>query len=196
VRRSIEDRLAASRARDASGTIEHQPLPRIQAHAAMGATADHNRISSRNQTRMSQGKSGFDFSEPQRLGSALLNSALFGPGTEAVLAAQRALVSQTETMLSGWMSRRREAMQDTQRLVTRLRDCRDMREAMQAQQAWLMGEMRRLAEDATSCQQAMLSGGMTLAAATPQADAANDGEAARPLATVRPKPAGPQAGAA
>jgi hypothetical protein len=162
----------------------------------MGTMAIRNRISGRNATRMSQGKSGFDFSEPQRIGGALLTSALCGPGAEAMLAAQRSCLNQAETMLNGWMSRRREAMQDMQRLVTRLRDCQDVSEAMQAQQTWLAGAMRRLTEDAASCQQAMISNGMALAAAAPQAVAANDPEAARPLATMRPKPSTPQAGAA
>jgi len=145
---------------------------------------------------MSQGKSGFDFSEPQRIGSALLTSAFFGPGAEAMLAVQRSCISQTETMLNGWMSRQREAMQDMQRLVTRLRDCQDMSEAMQAQQTWLAGAMRRLTEDAASCQQAMMSNGMALAAAAPQVVATNDPETARPPTTMRPKPPTSQAGAA
>jgi hypothetical protein len=42
----------------------------------------------------------------------------------------------------------------------------------------------------------MLSSGMALAAAAPHAATANDTEVTRPLATMRPKPAGPQAGAA
>jgi hypothetical protein len=146
---------------------------------------------------MSQGKSGFDFGEPQRLGSALLTGALFGPATDAMLAAQQAFVSQTETLVSGWMSRQHEAMQDMQQLVARLRDCHDMREAMQAQQAWLSGTMRRLTEDAASCQQAMLTGGTTAAAATaPRAGAANDADTTRPLAAVRPKPSPAHVGTA
>jgi len=162
----------------------------------MRPTACFNQISNWKETWMSQGKSGFDFSEPQRLGSALLTSALFGPGTEAMLAAQRAFVTQTETVLSGWMSRRQEAMQDMQQLIARLRDCHDMSEAMQAQQAWIGNEMRRLTEDAACCQQALLTGGMAVTAAAQRPNAANDAAPLHPPTAMRPKPSATHAGAA
>jgi hypothetical protein len=137
---------------------------------------------------MSQTTPGFDFIEQQRAGSAVFTNALFNQGTEAMLAAQAAMFVNGEGVLMAWLNRRHEAILDMQRLFARMRECRDISEAMQAQQEWMSGTLKRLTDDAASCQQAMQA---MISAAAPDASeiahpkpadilrhAANDGKPA------------------
>lgn len=108
----------------------------------------------------------FDFSEQHRMGSLLPTNPLLHQGAEAMLAAQAALFVNGEAVLMAWLNRRHEAITDTQRLLSRMRDCRDLSDAMQAQQEWMNGALKRLTDDAAECQRAMQ---MVMSAAVPDA---------------------------
>lgn len=128
---------------------------------------------------MSQTISAFDFSEQQRAGAALFSNAVFNQGLEAMLAAQASLFVNGEAMLMAWMNRRHEAILDAQRLLARMRDCRDFSDAVQAQQEWMSGALKRLTDDAAGYQQAVQ---MLVSAATPEGE---QGARARPEALLR-----------
>ena len=53
-----------------------------------------------------------------------------------------------------WLRRRHEAILDMQHLFARMRDCRDIGEALQIQRDWMGNALRRLADDAAGCQRA------------------------------------------
>ena len=79
---------------------------------------------------------------------------MFNTGADPVLKAQADLLASVETTFSGWLGRRREALQDTQSLVARLRTSSDPVEFVSAQQEWVSGAFRRLAADAAAYQTA------------------------------------------
>jgi hypothetical protein len=140
---------------------------------------------------MSQTISAFDFTEQQRAGAALFGNAVFNHCVEAMLAAQASLFVNGEAVLMAWMNRRHEAILDAQRLLARMRECRDFSDAIQAQQEWMSGALKRLTDDAAGYQHAMQ---VLVSAATPDEEqgarakpeellrqAANDG---KPAATA------------
>ena len=150
---------------------------------------------------MSQSIPGFDLAEHQRAGAALFSNALFSQGLEAVLASQASLFVNGEAVLMAWMNRRHEAILDAQRLLARMRECRDVSDAIQVQQEWMSGALKRLTDDAVGYQQAVQ---MLVSAAIPEEaqggarttpgdllrQAANDGN---PAAAAAPRAPGVKA---
>jgi hypothetical protein len=96
---------------------------------------------------MSGATQAIDFTEPQKIAANLLASTFCNGGTEAFLDAQADMLKGVETAMAEWLNRRREAVLDAQRLVTRMRESRDVTAIWQAQQEWAAGALQRLAAD-------------------------------------------------
>lgn len=89
------------------------------------------------------------FNEGQKIAANLIASTLCSGGTEALLDAQADLLKNVQTAMTGWLHRRQEAIADAHRLVTRMRESRDVTEIWKAQQEWAAGALQRFAADAT-----------------------------------------------
>jgi hypothetical protein len=94
--------------------------------------------------------------EQARTATAFLGSAFFGRGVEAFLKVEDNLLAGAETVMCEWLHRRQEEVSDAQRLFARIRESRDLPDIFKAQQDWMSGTLRRLADDAESCQKATL----------------------------------------
>jgi Phasin protein len=68
-------------------------------------------------------------------------------GIEALLRAEAALLAGMETLTVDWPRRRRESLEDVQRLVTRTRERNGPAELFAAQQEWMTAELRRVSAD-------------------------------------------------
>jgi hypothetical protein len=88
-----------------------------------------------------------DFSGTQKMAANLIASAFCHGGTEAFLDAQADLLKGVETAMTEWVHRRQEAIEEAYRLMTRLRDSRDVNDIWNAQQEWATGAWQRLAAD-------------------------------------------------
>jgi hypothetical protein len=93
-----------------------------------------------------------DFAEQARTATAFLGSAFLGQRAEAFLKVEDDILAGAETVMCEWLHRRQEEVSDTQRLFARIRDSRDLSDIFKAQQDWMSGALRRLADDAESCQ--------------------------------------------
>jgi len=89
------------------------------------------------------------------LAKAMLNPTVIN-GVENMLTAQSKLLGSFEEAMSSWMSRRRESLSHVQSLLDRMRNSKDITEVWQAQQEWMAGEARRLAEDASAFSNTMV----------------------------------------
>jgi hypothetical protein len=94
-----------------------------------------------------------DIAEQQKVATALLGSAM-STSAEPMLKAQADLLASAESTMTDWLHRRREAVADTQRLVSRLHGSTDPAEFLKVQQEWMAGVFNRLAADATAYQSA------------------------------------------
>jgi hypothetical protein len=97
-----------------------------------------------------------DFAEQARSATAFLGSALFGQSADALFKVENDMLASAETVMTEWLQRRREAVSDTQRLFSRIRDSHDLSDVFKAQQEWMSGALRRLADDAETCRKATL----------------------------------------
>jgi hypothetical protein len=95
-----------------------------------------------------------DFAGQAKTAADFFKFTLFGWGAESVLRAESELLADAETTMAKWLQRRREAVLDTQRLVVQMRESRDLSDVFKAQQDWMAGAFRRLAEDAEGYQKA------------------------------------------
>jgi hypothetical protein len=68
-------------------------------------------------------------------------------GVEALLRTEAALLAGMETLTVDWLRRRRESVEDVQRLVTRTRETSGPAELFAAQQEWMNAELRRVSAD-------------------------------------------------
>jgi hypothetical protein len=97
-----------------------------------------------------------DSADQARTTAAFPGDAFFGRSPDALLKAENDLLAGAETAMSEWLHRRREAVSDARRLFARIRESRDLSDVFKAQQDWMNGALRRLADDAESCQRAAL----------------------------------------
>src|ERR1700737_3357899 len=97
-----------------------------------------------------------DLAEQARTATAFLGTAFFGPGADALFKAENDLLAGAETVMSEWLHRRREAITEAQRLFARIRESHDLSDIFKAQQDWMSGALRRMADDAETCQKATL----------------------------------------
>jgi len=66
---------------------------------------------------------------------------------ETLLRTEAAILADMETFAVDWLRRRRESIEDVQRLVARTRERNDSAEFFAAQQEWVTAELRRVSAD-------------------------------------------------
>lgn len=144
-----------------------------------------------------------DFNDTQKIAANLIASTLCTGGTEAFLDAQADLLKGVETAMGEWLRRRQEAIAETQRLVARLRESRDVGEIWKAQQEWASGALQRFAADVSAYPALFANAGRRGGEATAQgvAVAAQEtrqaaAEVGRRAADVLPRPPGGKLGKA
>ena len=76
----------------------------------------------------------------------LVGQSLMG-GAEAVLAAQNEWLAAVEGSVTGWLHRRREAVEHARQSLDRVPQCRTMADLTKLQQEWLSGVSQQLAGD-------------------------------------------------
>lgn len=91
----------------------------------------------------------FNRSEDARSGMALGSetAAAVARQAEAWASAQSELLSGVEAMWTGWMQRRREALDASARSLTQICECRNLVDVVQIQQQWFTDAVRRTAFD-------------------------------------------------
>lgn len=86
--------------------------------------------------------------------AATFMGSVFSPGVGPVLKAQTDLLESAKVILSDWLCRRQEAVEDTQNLVASLRTSRDPLDALKIQQEWFSRAFLRIAADTAAYQAA------------------------------------------
>lgn len=88
--------------------------------------------------------------------AAAFAATLYSETAESVLETQSSLLRGVEEATLGWLERRREAVDETERLLTRMVDCRSLDDLLEAQQNWVAGALQRLALDSVSFNPALV----------------------------------------
>jgi hypothetical protein len=87
------------------------------------------------------------FTVPQRIAANLLACTFCNGSAEALLDAQADMLKGVGAAMGEWLQRRRDAIEDAQRLMVRMRESSDVTDIWKAQQEWASGALQRLAAD-------------------------------------------------
>lgn len=85
--------------------------------------------------------------------SEAMTQSMIG-GAETMLEAQSEWLAAIEMAMSGWIERRRAALQEAAQTLAQAPRCRSVEELAGLQQHWMTSTMQRLADDVTACNEA------------------------------------------